>query len=87
MNEVRTVGRGRVRKRGYTRVTAKNQITIPVDAMREAGVVPGDELQVVSVEDGKIVLERVGDPLETFAGSLTGVWPKDALKKLREEWP
>ncbi len=74
------------RRRGFTRVSAKNQVTIPVDELRRAGLRPGDELEVSADGAGRIVLQREDDPIERFAGSLTGVWPKDALKKLRAEW-
>lgn len=32
------------RTKGHTRVSAKNQVTIPVAAMAEAHLSPGDEL-------------------------------------------
>ena len=73
------------RRRGYTRLSRKNQVTIPVDAVRAAGLRAGDELHVV-VEDGRVVLEREKDPLDEVLGSLPGVYGKDYLKKLRAEW-
>lgn len=73
------------RRRGYTRLSRKNQVTIPVDAVRAAGLHAGDELHVV-VEDGRVVLEREKDPLDEVLGSLPGVYGKDYLKKLRAEW-
>lgn len=73
------------RRRGYTRLSRKNQVTIPVDAVRAAGLQAGDELHVV-VEAGRVVLEREKDPLDEVFGSLPGVYGKDYLKKLRAEW-
>lgn len=73
------------RRRGYTRLSRKNQVTIPVESVRAAGLRPGDQLHV-KVEDGRVILERERDPLDEVLGSLAGVWPKDALKKLRAEW-
>jgi bifunctional DNA-binding transcriptional regulator/antitoxin component of YhaV-PrlF toxin-antitoxin module len=35
-----------VRRRGRTRISAKNQATIPVAALKQAGLKPGDELRV-----------------------------------------
>lgn len=74
------------RKRGTTRVTAKNQVTLPVDALRGAGVQPGERLAAHADGPGRIVLERELDPVDRHAGALTGVWPADALDALRDEW-
>ncbi|PYM59951.1 MAG: hypothetical protein DMD77_02835 [Candidatus Rokuibacteriota bacterium] len=75
-----------VRRRGRTRISAKNQITIPVAALRRAGLKPGDELRVEAAGAGRIVLTRVEEALGGYAGRLTGVYPKGSLKKLRREW-
>ena len=74
------------RRRGHTRISAKNQATIPVNALRRAGLKPGDELRVEAAGAGRIVLSRVEETLATYAGRLTGIYPKGALKKLRREW-
>lgn len=69
-----------------TRVSAKNQVTIPVDALRRSGLKSGDELTVESAKGGKIVLARAEDPVMKYAGVLKGVYPPGYLKKLRGEW-
>lgn len=76
----------RRRQRGRTRLSAKNQATIPVAALRRAGLRPGDELQVEAAGAGRIVLSRVEEALARYAGRLTGVYPKGSLRKLRREW-
>ena len=76
----------RVRQRGQTRLSAKNQATIPVAALRRAGLKAGDELRVESAGAGRIVLTRVEETIATYAGRLTGVYPKGSLQKLRREW-
>ena len=76
----------RVRKRGRTRISAKNQTTIAVAALRRAGLKPGDELRVEAAGAGRIVLTRVEETLAGYAGRLTGVYPKGSLQKLRREW-
>ena len=76
----------RRRQRGRTRISAKNQATIPVVALRRAGLKPGDEVQVEAIGAGRIVLTRVEETLAGYAGRLTGVYPKGSLKKLRREW-
>jgi bifunctional DNA-binding transcriptional regulator/antitoxin component of YhaV-PrlF toxin-antitoxin module len=74
------------RRRGHTRISAKNQATIPVAALRRAGLAPGDELRVEAAGAGRIVLTRVKEALAGYAGRLTGVYPKGSLRKLRREW-
>ena len=74
------------RQRGRTRISVKNQATIPVAALRRAGLKPGDELRVEAAGAGRIVLTRVEETLAGYAGRLTGVYPKGSLKKLRREW-
>ncbi len=75
-----------VRRRGYTRVSAKHQVTIPVDALGQAGLRVGDRLRAEARGPGEIVLIREDDPIERFAGSLTGVYPVGYLDDLRREW-
>lgn len=74
------------RRRDRTRLSPKHQVTIPVDALREAGLRVGDELRVFVDEQGRIVLVRVDDVIERFAGSMPGVWPEGWLEELRGEW-
>jgi bifunctional DNA-binding transcriptional regulator/antitoxin component of YhaV-PrlF toxin-antitoxin module len=69
-----------------TRISTKNQITLPVDVMREAGFKPGEELRVRVVEPGRVEIERVGDFIERWAGSMPGVYPDGYLEELRNEW-
>lgn len=80
-----TIVRNRLR-RGCTRISAKNQATIPVVALRRAGLKPGDEVQVEATGAGRIVLTRVEETLAGYAGRLTGVYPRGSLRKLRREW-
>ena len=74
------------RTRGHTRISVKNQATIPVAALRRAGLKPGDQLRVEAAGAGRIVLTRVEETLAGYAGRLTGVYPKGSLQKLRREW-
>ena len=79
----------KVRTRGHTRISAKHQATIPVDALRRAGLRAGDELVVEAAGAGRIVLTRAeswDDLIEKHAGSLTGLYPPGHLEELRGEW-
>jgi bifunctional DNA-binding transcriptional regulator/antitoxin component of YhaV-PrlF toxin-antitoxin module len=74
------------RRRGLTRISRKYQATLPVDALRRAGLKVGDELRVEAAGAGRILLVRTADLIERYAGSLPGVYPPDYLGDLRDEW-
>ena len=67
-------------------MSSKHQVTIPVDALRAAGVQPGERLVATADGPGRIVFEREVDVLAEFAGALTGVYQPDELTTLRNEW-
>jgi bifunctional DNA-binding transcriptional regulator/antitoxin component of YhaV-PrlF toxin-antitoxin module len=75
-----------VRRRGYTRVSSKHQVTLPMDALATAGVRAGDRLKVEARPNGEIVLRLEEDPLDRFAGIFDGMYPPDYLDELRDEW-
>jgi bifunctional DNA-binding transcriptional regulator/antitoxin component of YhaV-PrlF toxin-antitoxin module len=80
------------RRRGFTRVSGKRQVTLPLKALEETGLGPGDELKVEVDAAGRIVLtpaHRVFDrraAIRASAGSLTGVYQPGELERLRDEW-
>lgn len=80
------------RRRGFTRVSSKRQITIPLQALEQTGLGPGDELRVDVDGAGRIILTRAHDTaariraIEETAGSLTGVYEPGYLDRLRDEW-
>jgi AbrB family looped-hinge helix DNA binding protein len=80
------------RRRGFTRLSSKRQVTIPLRALEETGLGPGDELKVEVDRAGRIVLTRsaaVADrscAIEETAGSLAGVYEPGSLERIREEW-
>jgi bifunctional DNA-binding transcriptional regulator/antitoxin component of YhaV-PrlF toxin-antitoxin module len=74
------------RRRGYTRVSPKHQVTIPAGALMTAGLAVGDRLWVEVRRPGEVTLVRAEDPVDRFAGSLTGVYGPRYLDRLRDEW-
>ena len=74
------------RRRGHTRVSAKNQVTLPVEALKQAGIRTGDTLRAAVRGPGEVVLVRDDDPIERYAGGLTGAYAPDELVELRDEW-
>lgn len=71
--------------RGHTRISSKNQITIPAEALGSAGLSEGDQLKATAQGPGKILLVRREDPVKKHAGELTGLYA-GSLEKLRKEW-
>jgi len=69
-----------------TRVSAKHQITLPIAAMREAGIEEGDELSVQVDGDGRLRLVRQRDRIEQWVGSFPGLSSATGLEGLRDEW-
>ena len=73
------------RRRGATRISSKNQITVPADALRAAGLEVGERVTARADGPGRVVLEREVDVLAEFAGTLTGVYADGYLDELRSE--
>ena len=74
------------RQRGVTRISVKNQVTLPTDALAHAGLAAGDRLRAHVDGPGRILLVREVDPIEEYSGVLPGVYPPDYLDELRREW-
>jgi AbrB family looped-hinge helix DNA binding protein len=74
------------RRKGFTRVSRKNQVTLPIDALVTAGLKPGDTLLVEAKANGEIVLRREEDPLDKYIGVFNGLYPPGYLDELRDEW-
>jgi bifunctional DNA-binding transcriptional regulator/antitoxin component of YhaV-PrlF toxin-antitoxin module len=72
---------------GCSRVSSKHQITIPIAAFSEAGLREGDVVQVRAQGRGRVVIARVEDLLDEYAGSLrTGGELGRTVRGLRREW-
>ena len=68
-------------------ISRKNQITIPADVMRDAGLAPGDDVRVRSAGPGRIELIKTDELVEEFAGKLDGtVYPPGYLDDVRTGW-
>ena len=82
----------KTRRRGYTRLSPKHQVTIPANAVEQVGLIPGDELRVEIDRAGRIVMSRPQDvdrrlqALAELEGRFSGVWEPGELDRLRDEW-
>ena len=65
-------------------VTAKGQVTIPVEIRRLLGVSPHDKVAFV-VEDDQVRLARTGTVVRKTAGALRSAEPLRNALQLREE--
>ena len=74
------------RRRGASKISSKHQITIPTEALRNAGLEVGDRVIAHADGAGRVILERERDVVNELAGSLTGVYERDELDDLRSEW-
>ena len=75
-----------VRVKAMSRVSSKNQVTLPVEAMRAAGLHPGDEVTIRPIGDGEVVVALRGSRVRRHAGIATGIYPAGELDRLRDEW-
>jgi bifunctional DNA-binding transcriptional regulator/antitoxin component of YhaV-PrlF toxin-antitoxin module len=68
------------------KVSSKSQVTLPVEAMRAAGLHPGDEVIVPPVGDGEVLVAARGSRVRRHAGIATGTYQAGELDRLRDEW-
>ena len=68
------------------KVSSKNQITLPVETMRAAGLHAGDEVTVRPIGDGEIIVAARGSRVRRHAGIAKGIYRDDELDRLRDEW-
>lgn len=67
------------------RISAKNQVTIPVVALEEAGLHPGDQVCVEVLQDGELRIRRGALEFDDAFGALTGTFPQGYLERLDAE--
>jgi bifunctional DNA-binding transcriptional regulator/antitoxin component of YhaV-PrlF toxin-antitoxin module len=70
-----------------SKVSRKHQVTIPVRVLREAGISAGDDVVIRASGPGRLEVERAGDLVRRYAGSLPpGTYPPGHLEQSRDEW-
>jgi bifunctional DNA-binding transcriptional regulator/antitoxin component of YhaV-PrlF toxin-antitoxin module len=68
------------------RVSSKNQVTLPVEAMRAAGLRAGEEVTIRPIGDGELIIAARGSRVRRHAGIATGIYAPGELDRLRDEW-
>jgi bifunctional DNA-binding transcriptional regulator/antitoxin component of YhaV-PrlF toxin-antitoxin module len=74
------------RRRSATTISAQRRIAVSVEELRAAGLEPGVRVVVRADGPGRLIVERVRDVVAQSAGILTGVYRKNELEELRNEW-
>jgi bifunctional DNA-binding transcriptional regulator/antitoxin component of YhaV-PrlF toxin-antitoxin module len=69
-----------------TRLSSKNQVTLPIEVIRKAGFKVGDTIHCAVDEEGKILLTHPENPMLKFAGIATGVYDDFDLRAERDSW-
>lgn len=87
-SKVRNKQKATRKRDGRVKITSQGQVSIPRQAMRDAGLGPGDLLQASVDDDGRIVLEPVREEslVLKVAGIGTGLFDRAEFEKLRDEW-
>jgi bifunctional DNA-binding transcriptional regulator/antitoxin component of YhaV-PrlF toxin-antitoxin module len=67
------------------RISSKNQVTLPVDALEEAGLRSGDDVLVEVLDEGELRIRRDEGGFERAFGALTGIYPSGYLEQLDRE--
>jgi antitoxin component of MazEF toxin-antitoxin module len=67
------------------RISAKNQVTLPVAALDEAGLHAGDQVVIEALADGELRIRRGTANFEAAFGALTGAYPPGYLERLDAE--
>ncbi len=71
--------------KGMPRISTKNQVTIPVAALEEAGLHAGDQVVIDALEDGELRVHRGAATFDSVFGTLTGTYPPGYLEQLDAE--
>ena len=81
------------RRPGHTRLSTKNQVTVPRVVTDAVGAAAGTGFRVEADDAGRIVLTPVAAAPDArraavarVAGSMPGIWPQGEFAAVREEW-
>lgn len=74
-----------------SRISSKNQITIPIEVLREVNLKPGDQIEFMIDKEDRVVLAPIADAkwkksLRDLAGSMPGLGKDFDFRKEREVW-
>jgi AbrB family looped-hinge helix DNA binding protein len=67
------------------RISTKNQVTIPISALEEVGLHPGERVTIEPAGDGELRIRRAALSFDDAFGALTGTYPAGYLDQLDAE--
>jgi bifunctional DNA-binding transcriptional regulator/antitoxin component of YhaV-PrlF toxin-antitoxin module len=67
------------------RISSKNQVTLPVEALNTAGLKAGDKVRIEADGPGSIVVRRALEPQDAI-GIFDGLYEPGYLENLRKDW-
>jgi AbrB family looped-hinge helix DNA binding protein len=67
------------------KISSKNQVTLPVEAMAAAGLKPGDEVMIEAERRDSIVVRRALPDVDAAIGVFDGLYEPGYLDSLRAE--
>ena len=65
------------------RISAKNQVTLPVETLEQAGLRSGDQVVIEAEGPDRIVVRRLPSDPRDALGILDGLYPPGYLDELR----
>jgi bifunctional DNA-binding transcriptional regulator/antitoxin component of YhaV-PrlF toxin-antitoxin module len=69
------------------RISSKNQVTLPVDALEEAGLRAGDAVTIEADGPGTITVRRATGHIASALGVFDGLYEPGYLDRLRDaDW-
>jgi bifunctional DNA-binding transcriptional regulator/antitoxin component of YhaV-PrlF toxin-antitoxin module len=71
--------------KGMPRISSKNQVTLPVAALSEAGLRAGDQV-TIEADAGAIVIRRAPGDVDAAIGIFSGLYEPAYLDELRKDW-
>ncbi|MBM3655657.1 MAG: AbrB/MazE/SpoVT family DNA-binding domain-containing protein [Actinobacteria bacterium] len=85
-----TATRSRRGRATTSRISSKNQITIPVEVLREMSLTPGDQVEFHISKENRLVITPVDSEwlktLDEILGSMSEIYEGFDLEKERREW-
>lgn len=67
-----------------SRISSKNQVTLPVEQMQKAGLEALDEVEVMAQNDGQITIRRAKGGVAGGLGIFDGLYEPGYLEQLRK---
>ena len=66
-------------------IEKRRKLGLPEAVLEQAGLMPGDRVQVQVRRDGRIVIVRMMDLLDRYVGAIPGIAAATDLEELRGE--